>query len=256
VPSRYAVGVHIHELLPVGARPAIERALERPLSYAARYVVSPGPRPRAVVILGEAHVKLGTASALGKDVMARFELRGVETFQKRKVVAGRLLGFLIQLPRVLLRALSLGGVKGSTIVDAKALSSGHTVELERTDAVPLPLHVASVYLTAMFTVFYATLILNVGGIVVPWLLVAAMVFQLHLLALIPAFVFRHHAWAWLLHPAVALVTVRDMLMAEGTVRMLQEHPEAEAAVVVMGRAHLAGFERELVEKHGFQRAEL
>ena len=53
---------------------------------------------------------------------------------------------------------------------------------------------------------------------------------------------------------IAILSTRDTLMAEGTVRMLREHPEPSAAVVVMGRAHVNGYERELVLKHGFERA--
>jgi len=246
----------VHELLPAGARPALERALRQPLSYAARYVIAPGPRPRVVVVLGEAHVKLRAAAQLGKDVVSRFELRGVETFQRRKVMAGRLLGFLIQAPRTVLRLLSFGAVKGSTITDAKELTEGHTEELERTDAIPPGLHAASIYLSAFFAVSWAYFFLNLAGIVVPWMHLVMVAFQVHLVALVPAYLMRRHSWAWMLHPAVALLTVRDTLMAEGTVRMLREHPEPSAAVVVMGRAHLLGFERELVEKHGFTRAEL
>lgn len=248
--------MHIHELLPVGARPAIEKALARPLSYTARYVVTPGPRPRAVVILGEAHIKLGEAADLGKGVVTRFDLRGVETFQRKQVALGGLLGFLITAPRLLLRFATLGVVKGSTITEAKAIETGHTEDLEKSDAIPVPLHVASIYLTALFTVFYAGLALSLTGILVPWLVAIGFGFQLHLLAVVPAYLLRHKSWAWLIHPAVALVTVRDTLMAEGTVRMLQEHPAPDAAVVVMGRAHVAGFERELIEKHGFRAAEL
>ena len=39
--------------------------------------------------------------------------------------------------------------------------------------------------------------------------------------------------------------------AEGTVRMLEDHPAIGAAVVVMGRAHVSGYTRILVEEHGF-----
>lgn len=250
------MGMHIHELLPLGARPAIEKALARPLSYTARYLVTPGSSPRALVILGEAHIKLGEAATLGKAVVSCFELRGVETFQRKQVVLGTVLGVLITAPRVLLRVLSAGSVKGSTITEAKEIDTGHTVDLEPTKHVPLSLHVASVYLTALFSVIYATAILGVLGIAIPWLLFLASAFQIHLLALIPAYLLRREPWAWLLHPAVALVTVRDQLMAEGTVRMLKDHPDPSAAVVVMGRAHVVGYAQELIEKHGFLPAEL
>lgn len=248
--------MHVHELLPAGARPAIERALERPLSYGVRYLVAPGPRPRVVVLLGEAHVKLGGASTLGREVVRRFDLRGVETFQRDAVVAGRLLGHLINAPRTLLRVLSLGAVKGSTIVDAKAIDSGHTEELERTENVPLALHVGSVYLAALFGVSYASMLLGAAGIAVPVLRTAASAFSFHLLAALPAYALRDKPWAWVLQPALAILTSRDGLLADGTVRMLREHPEHDAAVIVMGRAHLAGVERLLVDKHGFEVAEL
>lgn len=38
--------------------------------------------------------------------------------------------------------------------------------------------------------------------------------------------------------------------------MLGAHPGPSAAIIVMGRAHIAGVERELVNRHGFLRAEL
>lgn len=244
-------------LLPPGAQVALERALSRPLSYTARCALTPVPDRRVVVILGEAHVKLGLASALGKAVVNCFELRGVETFQRRQIAAGRWLGFLIHAPRFLLRVLSFGWVKDSTIVDAKAITTGTTVELERARSVPPSLHVASVYLAALFSVLYPVVLLQLAGVGLPrWLLLLGVGFQLHCYLLLPAYVFRYRPWAWLIHPGIALVTVRDSLMAAGTVRMLREHPQPRAAIVVMGRAHVAGYERELLERHGFVRPEV
>ena len=245
------------ELLPPGAREALARAVGQRLSYTARYVVAPGPRPRVVVILGEAHVKLGLAAELGQAVVACFELRGVETFQRDDVALGRLLGWLIHAPRVALRVLSFGLVKGSTIVDAKAMSTGHTAELERGHPVPLSLHVASLYLTALFASLYFTVALTAFGISPPLpLIFLSIAFEIHMFALLPALLVRHQPWAWWLHPALALVTARDRLMADGTVRMMLEQTEPSAALVIMGRAHVPGFERELIERHGFQRAGL
>ncbi len=250
------MGVHVHELLPAGARPALERAVSRPLSYAARYLVAPGPRPRALVVLGEAHVKLGEASKLGRDVVKCFELRGIETFQRKDVVAGRLLGHLINAPRLALRALSLGTVKGSTITDAKEIVGGHTVELERSDDVPFSLHAGSVYLTGMFGVTYASMLLGAAGITVPGLQTVTSALSLHLLAGVPAYALRDKSWAWMLQPAVAILTARDKLLVDGTLRILREYPDPDAAVVVMGRAHVAGYTKILVDQHGFTPAEL
>ena len=81
-------------LLPPGALAALEQALSRPLSYTVRFVLTPLPERRLVVILGEAHLKLSQASILGQALVNCFALRGVETFQRRQVSAGRLLGFL------------------------------------------------------------------------------------------------------------------------------------------------------------------
>ena len=50
--------------------------------------------------------------------------------------------------------------------------------------------------------------------------------------------------------------VRDAIMAEGTVAMLEQFPSAGSAVVVMGRAHCAGYERNLIERFGFVHAKL
>ncbi len=56
-----------------------------------------------------------------------------------------------------------------------------------------------------------------------------------------------------MHPFLGILTPRDELMAAGTLRMLDEHRACNAAVVVMGRAHLPGYERLLVERYGFKR---
>jgi hypothetical protein len=250
------VSVHIHELLPAGARPAIERAIARPLSYSARYLVAPGPRPRALVVLGEAHLKLAEASRLGKDVVKCFALRGVETFPRDEVVGGKVLGHLVHAPRVALRALTLGKVKGSTITDAKDLGEGHTVELERGGIVPFSLHAGSIYLAGMFGITYASMFLGAAGITVPLVTKVAGAFSLHLLASVPAYVMRDRKWAWMMQPAIAILTARDRMLADGTVRMFRDHPEPDAAVVVMGRAHVHGYVNLLVGEHGFVPAEL
>ena len=96
---------------------------------------------------------------------------------------------------------------------------------------------------------------DIGQVLLAAMTVLAIALEVHLLALVPAFLLRRRSWSWILHPAVGLITARDALMAEGTVAMLEAHPDAESAVVVMGRAHLPGYERELVEKHGFVRIE-
>jgi hypothetical protein len=252
---RYAWHV---QTLPDGARRALERARAKPLSYAVDELKAPDGRTLA--ILGEAHMKLATAAEIGKDVVSQFELRGVETFQRKSVFGGRALGFVISAPRTLLRALSFGAIKGSTIVDAKQLPSGYTVELERAKRMPFGLHVTAVYMTAFFVVAFLALLVPLIAPFAPVLAAAitflALAFQVHMLALIPALLIgplRRQSWSWVIHPFLGILTLRDQLMAEGTARMLADHPESTCAVVVMGRAHLPGFARLLVERYGFTR---
>ena len=256
----------LEELLTVGARAALERARATPMSYVCRLYSCPtasGEPPRVLSVVGEAHVKLGPAAILGREIVANFDLRGVETFQARRVVWGRLLGALIQGPRLLLRTLSLGMVEGSTIPEAKALRFGRTVELEETTEVPFSLHAGSVYLSLFFLVSFAHLAFVIVSSVVPgaegslaapvsWLTVVALAFQAHMLCLVPAWLLRRHSWAWIVHPAIAILNARDVLMANGTVRMLGANPKPSSAIVIMGRAHLPGFGLEL-EKRGFVR---
>ena len=251
------------DALSPAARAALLRAHAMPLSYAVRLLAGPGPAPRLVVALGEAHVKLGPAAQLGRDVVEQFALRGVETFQAKQIVAGGALRWLIYLPRLALRVATLGMVKGSTIVEAKQASHGHTEELERTARAPLSLHVASVYMSVMFATFFAHLAVAGLRLVVPggaldgldaalvWVTVAV---QWHLVLMLPpALLLRRYAWSWLLHPMAAILTARDTLMADGTARLLADHPGEGPALVIMGRAHLPGLERELCERHGFRR---
>lgn len=241
--------------LPERARRALERAHAEPVSYAVRLVRAPDGR--LVAILGEAHLKLAKASEIGKAVVSAFELRGVETFQKKQITWGRALGFFIHAPRALLRALSFGAIKDSTITDAKQLPSGYTVELERAKKMPLGLHVAAVYMTSYFVVALLALLAPLYGAFLPALaavvLTLSFLFQLHLLALVPGFFVRRYTWSWVVHPFLAILTLRDHLMSEGTVRMLADHRGIRDAVVVMGRAHVSGYEALLVERHGFTR---
>jgi len=244
--------------LPPAARGALERARAAKLSYDVRIIRAPDGR--LVAILGEAHMKLAKAAALGKDVVSAFELRGVETFQRKQILWGRALGVVIQGPRSLLRILTFGAVKGSTITDAKQLPSGYTVELERAKTMPFGLHVASVYMTSFFVVSFlaivAPLIAGVAPMLAAAILGLAFAFQVHLLALVPGFLLRRWTYSWLIHPFLGILTLRDHLMVAGTLRMLDDHRRISSAVVVMGRAHVQGYERLLVERHGFTRVEL
>jgi hypothetical protein len=239
--------------LPEKARRALERAHAEPLSYAVRLVKAPDGR--LVAILGEAHLKLAKASEIGKDVVSSFELRGVETFQRKQITWGRALGVVISAPRTLLRTLSLGAIKDSTIKDAKQLPSGYTVELERAKKMPFGLHVASVYMTSFFVVSFCALLAPILAPIAPafvaFVMFLAVAFQMHLFALIPGFVFRRYSWSWLIHPFLGILTLRDELMTAGTLRMLDDHPSMREAVVVMGRAHVSGYERLLVTRHGY-----
>jgi len=264
LPADRSLGRDPHDLLSDRAKKALAEARRTPLSYAVRMYACPGPRRRILVVLGEAHIKLAPAEALGREVVGSFELRGVETFQRKRVFAGRLLGHLIHVPRLVLRALTLGFVKGSTITEAKQLPSGATVELERTKAIPMGLHAASLYLTVFFSLAFFHIALTAlaswfpdlgigGSALLAWTTLAMLALQAHMILLVPAYALRRERWAWLVHPAIGLVSSRDMLMAEGTVRMFEDHPQYDAAVTVMGRAHLRGYERELVDKHGFKR---
>lgn len=200
-------------------------------------------------------MKLAEAAAIGRGVVEAFELRGVETFQRKRVFLGRALGVLIQAPRALLRVVTFGSVKGSTITDAKQLPSGYTVELERTKHVPFGLHVTSAYMTAFFTVAFLALLLPILAVVAPGiaavLVTVLFAFELHMALLVPAVLLRRFTWSWVIHPFVGILTLRDHLMAAGTVEMLADHPKEPCAVVVMGRAHVSGVARLLVERHGF-----
>lgn len=244
--------------LSVEALAAVQRARDQGLSYGVRLLAS--PEGRLLVVLGETHLKLEEASRTGKELVDAFELRGVEGFPRQRVFLGRALKVLIDAPRILVRALSLGLVKGSTILDARRASAGYTVPLENPSRVPLALHVASAYLTAFFAVAFAQMLLapiqdRVPDVIRGPLTFLAILFQYHMLALIPALLLSRRSWSWVLHPGVAILSARDIMMVEGTMRMLADHPEPPSALIVMGRAHLAGYERELVMAHGFKRVD-
>ncbi len=240
--------------MPAEALAAVRRARAQSLSYGLRFLAAPDGR--LLVVVGEMHLKLQEASRVGQELVDAFELRGVEGFPRHRVVAGRALKVLIDAPRVLVRALSLGLVKDSTIIDARRASVGYTVPLENASRVPLALHVASVYLTAFFAVGFALTLLapiqdHVPAVILGPLVGLGLLFQYHLPALLPALLLQRHSWSWVIHPGVAILSTRNVMMVEGTMRMLADHPGPRAALVIMGRAHLPGYERELVTAHGF-----
>lgn len=252
------------ELLTPAALTALEKA-QRAL-YRVRLYACPGPERRVLVVLGETHLKSRSDWVLGKEVLAQFSLRGVEGVQRRQVFAGSVLSVLIELPRRALQALSLGVIRGSTISDAKRLRSGTTAELERAESTPIGLHFASAYLVVFLLAVYAAPLVLLASLVQPatddvllmgsmrWLNSLMHGLELHLFALVPAYLLRRRSWAFLIHPLIALVATRDELMACGTVRMLAEHPDAPAALVVMGLGHLRGYGSELTAR-GFRRVE-
>jgi hypothetical protein len=238
------------------ARLALEAARKARLNYGVQILRS--PEGRVLAVLGEAHLKLPAASEIGKRLVNAFLLRGVEGFPKDRVFGGRLLYFLIIVPRVLLRAVTFGLVKDSTIRDAREAKAGHTFSLESVSAVPFALHAGSVYLALFFLTLFSSLIVTALApfvpplaVLLPWLVAVSGAFQVHMLAMIPAYILRKYSWSWLIHPLIGILASRDKTMAEGTVAMLKQHPTPESALIILGRAHMKGYARELVENHGF-----
>jgi hypothetical protein len=230
---------------------AIEHARAHPFSYAMKLLEAPDGRP--LVVVGEAHLKLGRAARLGAELVDAFPLRGVEGFPKKRVIGGVLLGILVEAPRLALRLASLGLVKGSTIVTARRARSGVTFALESVSRVPLALHVGALYLSLFFLGMFTTLGWAFARPTLPNFLDYVMTFlTFHMFALIPAYLLRRYAWSWWLHPMIAILTVRNHTMVEGTLAMLAEHPTLPAAMVIMGRAHVPGYAEELIARHGFR----
>lgn len=229
---------------------ALEEAASRRVSYRVRCLLTPDQR-RVLVVLGEAHMKLGAAHRLGERIVAGFGLRGVETFP-RTAFLGRLLRLLIHGPRLALRAATLGWIKGSTITSTVELETGTTVKLEDEQNVPLALHVASLYVSGFFLLAFSAMFASLLGIVAMPLTVALGIMQAHFfLTALPAYALRAHAWHWCLNPGVAILTTRNVTMAEGTVRMLADHPTHPAAVVVVGRAHVSGYGDLLIDRYRY-----
>ena len=211
------------------------------------------PDGRPVFILGESHVKTREAAELCRQAIGAFSLRGVERLQRDDVFAGALLGGVLEKAREALEQLGGGHLAGSTIEDALEMSEGHTVELEQTEHVPPSLNVGTGYL-AVYTTFVlpALLTMPYWG-TIPWLRslrAAVRLFGLHLYALPLAYALRDRPWAWVIQPLLTILTVRDELLANGIRRMLATHLEGPA-IVIVGRAHVGGVVKRLVE-HGFR----
>ncbi|RPH66096.1 MAG: hypothetical protein EHM78_24215 [Myxococcaceae bacterium] len=214
------------------------------------------PDGREVFLLGETHVKTRRAAGICRQAVQDFSLRGVERLQRDQVFAGRLLGALLGTTRGALQLFSGGRLAGSTIEVALDLPEGNTVELERSGRVPFGLHAGAAYLAVyMGLVLPALLLLPWWGTIASLrpLRVTVKLLGLHLYALPIAYVFRERPWASAIQPLLAILTVRDALLADGIRRMVATHP-AQPALVIVGRAHVRGLVARLLE-HGFRRAD-
>lgn len=214
------------------------------------------PDGRELFVLGETHVKSRRAAKLCRQAVQGFSLRGVERLQRDQVFAGRLLGGFLERARGALELLSAGQLANSTIEVALDLPEGLTVELERTERVPLGLHVGTGYLALQLGFVLPALLLLPWWSTVPslrLLRVTVKLLGLHMYTLPVAYVFREHPWASAVQPLLTILTERDALLAEGIQRMMATHP-VEPALVVMGRAHVEGVVERLLE-HGYRLAD-
>lgn len=251
----------LSEILNLAQLESIRQARGQRLSYGLCALSS--PEGRAVVVLGETHLKFSAAWRTGQLVVDAFAERGVETPRLDSLPLRLFLRVTIEGPRVLVRLLSLGCLRGSTITCARAAPHGHTTLLEQDIAVPGPLLVGFGYLGLLFGVLLTLLLVSVGAAIESpaqavltsasrVLLPVAALAELHLVVTIfPAIALRRRRFAWLLNPAIAILTHRDVIMAAGTVAMLGARPGDQPVLTIMGRAHLPGYSQELVEHHGF-----
>ena len=233
------------------------RVLEEARSASVNYGVAlvRSPAGRLVVVLGEIHLKPRRAGALGRRIVDAFPVRGVESFQPKQVFAGRIAIGLVHGWYWMIRMVSLGLLEGSTITYARSLSTGKTVLLERTDHVPLALHAASLHLAIIFGTFFLAIVSSVFGIALPFVMALLFLIEAHIVLALPiAYLLRNRKWGWVVLPVSGILTARDELMAWGTVKMLEDAGGDGPVLTIMGRAHMRGFVRELVEKYEFGRA--
>jgi hypothetical protein len=248
------VATHPAERLPFGTRAAIESARALRFQYAVQVYHAPNRARTTIVVLGEAHLKSRNAARVGRELVAQFALRGVESVQIRGGMLGRALWLTVMLPRTLLRWASLGAICDSTIVDAKQRTEGLTIELEKCPKQPLAVRIGATYLTVLFAILWSNLLVQLLGYlhipipetVTQALATLAQCMQLHMALLIPAWLLRERPWAFWLHPLLGILSVRDRLMADGIAAMTLAHPDAETALVIMGRAHVPGVDKLLL----------
>lgn len=231
------------------------------LSYGLRALLSSHGRP--LLVLGEAHLKLPAAWNMGERVVDAFAERGVESARLDSLALRLLVAVTIGGPRWLLRIFSLGLIRGSTIDYARSTPRGHTTLLESATASPAPLRVGLYYIGCLFGFMFA-LPLAILGAAMPGpmqqlfsslareLFPFVVFLEAHLmLTLIPAILLQRHRFAWLLNPGITILTYRNRIMADGTERLFQQRPGTDPVLVIMGRAHLPGYIRHLIERHGF-----
>jgi hypothetical protein len=250
--------------LPLPLRSAVRAAEVARFSYGLRVLRTPAHQ--VVLLLGETHVKGLPAARIGRELVHQFALRGVETFQVRKGLLGRALWVTVMLPRIALRALSFGWICDSTIVDAKNAKAGTTVEIEKNaagESLPLSVRVAAAYLATFFGIafvyFACHMLADIEWSGQLWMariaeilnyIVGAM--QVHMLLLPLAWWLRAKPWAPLVHPLIAILSVRDTIMARGIDRMMKAHLDAPHALVIVGRAHLPGLVQTLTHEYNYQ----
>jgi len=216
------------------------------------------PSGKIVVTLGEVHLKLKRAKLLGKSAVDAFELRAVEGMRfwqpSLSTTFAKCLGFLLVFPQLLIRKLTANQVKGSTILDAWAATHGKTEALEKGFKPGIRTWWALIGLTSFAPAMSLGIWLLIHYPMPYWFEMGVLGYEIYFVAgLIPSLLLRHHSWAILIHPLAGLIYERDRYMGEQMVKVLEESNE-QAALAIMGRAHLKGFGL-VLQSHGFTKLE-
>lgn len=227
-------------------------------------------QPRLVVFLGESHRKSAEASALGKEVLAQFENRGVEGANLGAYWIGRPLRWTLKvMDWVGPWLLGLKDhVKGSTIEDAvETQGTAYWLEHDHRPTVrenllatlfPAGMGYCLVKMGHTLLASSASLVASGGTDTQAYVSLGTLVGTVWFMnwALKRGFnPFRPVFWAIEQYFDHAFGRGRNQTMVRNIVAVFKKYEEVPVMLVIVGRSHVDGMAKLLEEQHGFKTVE-
>ena len=220
-------------------------------------------KKRLVILAGETHAKDQAASESGKRLLAEFSLRGFEAPDDQNSLAAKIFypfkramnfttnQILKKRESTINDALTINNQKENVI--NLWLEKGHVPDFaEKSSLLQLPIVIG--VSTTDFSLWYANhqeMVLPSGVLEVAAVSTSALSAYLILQSLLHR-PFSEKNWYRKVFPASdGHLFARNLTMTKNMIKGLEEHPEEDQMLVLVGSAHVPGMKKILMEQYGF-----